>query len=312
MTESRTARVRVPASTANVGAGFDCIGFAVDRWLSASVVASEELERGAPEVTMRREGTLASLTLPPADDAVVVGFTAACQARGHALPKRLHFELHSEIPVSRGLGSSSAALVAGASLANMALKLGLDRHRLAELCTEVEGHPDNVAPTVFGGAVLGVPDAQKGSPRWVFVPIEMHQSLAFAFVVPEIRLETAAARAILPKDVPHRVAVQAAGKAAALAHGLVTGDSSLLRVALDDLLHVPYRRHLVPAYTEVVAAACAAGAIGATLSGSGSALLAIATQDAVERVAGAMQHAFADHGVVAESFVQRGVATLDR
>jgi homoserine kinase len=259
---------------------------------------------------MHRDGTLASLVLPPADDAVVAGFSAACKMRGRALPRRLDFKLHSDIPIGRGLGASSTALVAGAALANAALELGLDRQQLAELCSEVEGHPDNVAPTVFGGAVLGVPRTGEDSRRWVFAPIDVHRSLAFAFVVPSVIVETAAARAILPREVPHRVAVQAAGKAAALAHGLVTGDSALLRIALDDVLHVPYRRHLVPAYTEVIGAACAAGAFGATLSGSGSTVLAIATQDVVAPVAQAMQQAFAEHGMVAESFVQRTM--LDR
>ena len=310
----RSARVRVPASTANLGAGFDCIGFAVDRWLNASVAVGPD-SAGVPEVTIRREGTLASLTLPPAADAVVIGFAAACAAPGggrggRTIPPRLAFELHSEIPVGRGLGSSSAALVAGAALANAALELGLDRHELAELCTELEGHPDNVAPAVFGGAVLGVPTGRKDAHRWVFAPIDVHESLAFAFVVPSVSVETAAARAILPKEVPHRLAVQAAARSAALAHGLTTGNGALLCIALDDVLHVPYRRHLVPAYSEVVAAACAAGAFGATLSGSGSALLAIATHDAVKRVAEAMRHAFVEHGVAAESFVQRKVTTL--
>lgn len=307
---ARTAQVRVPASTANLGAGFDCIGFAVDRWLTASVVASEVSSRGVPEVTMRREGTLASLNLPPAEDVVVAGFAAACATRGRALPRRLDFELHSEIPVGLGLGSSSAALVAGASLANAALELGLDRVQLAELCTEVEGHPDNVAPAVFGGAVLGVPTGREGAHRWVFSPIDVHESLAFGFVVPSIVVETAAARALLPKEVPHRLAVLAAGRGAALAYGLITGNGALLRIALDDVLHVPYRRHLVPAYAEVVAAACAAGAFGATLSGSGSTLLAIASQDVAERVAEAMRHAFSERGLAAESFVQRKVTTL--
>jgi homoserine kinase len=308
MSPTRRARVRVPASTANLGAGFDCIGFAVDRWLNASVVADEDAP--VQEVTIRREGTLAALTLPPADDAVVAGFAAACAARGHTIPPLLAFELHSEIPVGRGLGSSSAALVAGASLANVALELGLDRRELAELCTELEGHPDNVAPAVFGGAVLGVPTGRENAQRWIFAPIEVHESLAFAFVVPAVSVETLAARAILPKDVPHRVAVQAAGRGAALAHGLVTGNGALLRIALDDVLHVPFRRHLVPAYSEVVAAACAAGAFGATLSGSGSALLAIAKHDVVKGVAEAMREAFVKRGVAAESFVQRQVTTL--
>lgn len=310
MSTPRTARVRVPASSANLGAGFDCIGFAVDRWLTASVVASDITPQGEPDVTMRRDGTLASLTHPPADDAVLAGYVAACTARGRVPPVRLHFELNSEIPIASGLGSSSAALVAGAELANAALELGLNRDDVAQLCSTIEGHPDNVAPAVFGGAVLGVPTSGEHSRRWIFASVSVHESLAFAFVVPPFTVETAAARAILPKDVPHGVAVQAARKGAALAHGLVTGDRALMEAALDDILHVPYRRHLVPAYTEVVAAACAAGAYGATLSGSGATLVAVASQDAVERVAEAMRLAFATQGMTAATFVQRKMVTL--
>jgi homoserine kinase len=214
--------------------------------------------------------------------------------------------VHSEIPVSRGLGSSSAALIAGASLANEALGLGLDRNALAQLCTGIEGHPDNVGPALFGGAVMGVPSAGVDSASdWVFAPIAVHPDLAFAFVVPPFPVETAAARAVLPREIPHRVAVRATGKSAALAHGLVTGDAALLRIALDDVLHVPYRRHLIPGYDEVVRAARDAGAYGATLSGSGSTLLAVAPQDAIVSVAVAMRRRWSAMGVEAESFVQR-------
>src|SRR6185503_6080746 len=228
-----------------------------------------------PEVTMRRGGTLGSLTLPPGDDALVSGFAIACKARGRPMPARLDFEVSSEIPTSRGLGSSSAALVAGALLADATLSLGFDRYQIAELCSDQEGHPDNIAPAALGGAVLGVRAAKAGGEtrRWILIPIAVHPSLAFAFAIPGVLVETHAARAMLPGVVSRSVAVTAAGKAAALAHGLVTGDSGLLRVALDDVLHVPYRRHLVPGYAQVVKAACEAGAFGATLSGSGSAMV---------------------------------------
>ena len=298
---ARSARVRVPASCANVGAGYDCIGFAVDRWLSASVSVSAAAGARAPEVTIDRRGTLASLTVAPIDDVVMTGFAAACRSAKHSLPGRLDFELDSRIPVSRGLGSSSAALVAGALLANATLDLGLPRARIATLCTEVEGHPDNVAPAVFGGAMLGVQDDDG---RWIFSAIEVHPSLAFAFVVPDVLVETIAARAILPASVPHAQAVRAVGKGAALAHGLVTGDATLLGVALDDLLHVPHRRHLVPGYDDVVAAALGAGGFGATLSGSGSTLVAISAPRDAPRVAAAMEQAFVGRGIAAESFVQ--------
>ena len=308
-TAARTANVRVPATSANLGAGFDCIGFAVDRWLTASVIVGEG--SGAAAVTMRREGTLASLTLPPDDDALVAGFAAACAARGHAVPAQLAFVVSSEIPVGRGLGSSSAALVAGALLADSALALALGRKEIAQICTEIEGHPDNVGPALFGGATLGVPEGVRNAGRrWLFSSIEVHASLAFAFAVPPFSVDTADAGAMLPRQLSHTVAVRASGKGAALAHGLVTGDPALLRVALDDVLHVPFRLSLIKGMESVVAAARDAGAYGATLSGSGSSLVAVAPQAAVESVAEAMRNRWKEHGVEAESFVQRRPATV--
>jgi homoserine kinase len=284
---------------------------AVDRWLTASVEAADKVDSGDSPLTIRREGTLASLALPAEDDALYVGFIAACAAVDRAVPVRLVFSVDSEIPVARGLGSSSAALVAGARLADAALELGLGVHALAELCTRIEGHPDNVAPALFGGAVLGVPgNGSLEARHWTFAPLPVHPSLAFVFVIPPFPVETAVARAILPRQVPHGVAVRAAGKAAALAHGLATGDGALLRIALDDVLHVPYRRTLVPGLAGLHEAACAEGAYGATLSGSGPTLVAITPQDIAEGVADAMKKRWSADGVVAESFVQRRPAMV--
>jgi len=306
-----TARVRVPGTSANLGAGFDCIGIAVDRWLTASVKAGDNLQAGDAAITINRKGALASLALPPEDDTLYAGFVAACVARDRAVPERLAFSVDSEIPIARGLGSSSAALVAGARLADAALALGLGARGLAELCTRIEGHPDNVAPALFGGAMLGVPaNGTVEARHWTFAALPVHPSLAFVFIIPPFRVETAVARAILPSEVPHAVAVKAAGKGAALAHGLSSGDGALLEIALDDVLHVPYRRTLVPGLASLHDAACAAGAYGATLSGSGPTLVAIAQQDLAERVADAMKKRWSAEGVVADSFVQRRPAMV--
>ncbi len=314
MNGSRTARVTVPATSANLGAGFDCVGMAVDRWLTASVVAHEHDQSASratrePAIGVTRSGSLASLDVAPADDALVQGFVAACAARGRDVPARLEFIVDSDIPVARGLGSSSAALVAGVRLANEALELRLSLAEVAALCTGLEGHPDNVAPAVFGGLVLAVPDGA-APPGWAFAPLSVHEDLAFVFIIPPFLVETARARAALPTDVRHGVAVSAAGKAAALVHGLASGDGAFLRIALDDVLHVPYRRGLVPALTHVHDAACSAGAFGATLSGSGSTLVAVAPQRSADAVAVAMQHAWSAHRVSAETFVQRRPAIV--
>ncbi len=299
-----TARVRIPATSANLGAGFDCIGIAVDRGLSASVETDDD-PRSDSSITIRREGTLASLALASIDDMLYSGFVAACAAGGRTVPRRLAFVVDSDIPVGRGLGSSSAALVAGASLADAALSLALGPIEIAQLCTGIEGHPDNVGPALFGGAILAVPDnTSVEARRWVFAPVPVHPDLAFIFIIPPFTVETAAARAILPREVSHDIAVKAAGKSAALVHGLVSGDGALLKVALDDVLHVPFRRELVPGMAAVHDAGCVAGAYGVTLSGSGPTLVAVAPQEEAEGVADAMKKQWNADGVIADSFVQ--------
>ena len=304
MTIVRTT-VRVPASTSNLGGGFDCVGMAVDRWLIASVTIGD----AAPGVRMQRGGSLVSLTCEPLDDLVYEGFAAACRRCERAVPAGLAFDVTSAIPVARGLGSSAAALVAGAALADAALQLHLGNGGVATLVSQIEGHPDNAAPAVFGGAMLGVArdDAADTRPcTYAFSALPVHVSLSFVFAVPPLEVTTASARAVLPARVSFSDAVYAVQRSAALVHGLATGDADLLARALDDVLHVPYRQGLIPGYATVVAAARKAGAFGGTLSGSGSAMLAIGRPDRAAAIASAMQAAFADHGLDAETITTAG------
>ncbi len=302
---TRNARASVPASTSNLGSGFDCVGMAVDRWLAASVETSDAWTG----VRMMRAGTLAALKVDPTRDLLYDGFVAACHRCRVPVPTGLDFQATSSIPVSRGLGSSAAALVAGAALADGALTLGLGPSGIAQLVSQVEGHPDHAAPSVFGGAMLGVArnDATPGAPAtYAFSRLPVHASLAFIFAVPSLEVTTAAARAALPARVAFTDAVLALQRSAALVHGLAVGDADLLTMALDDVLHVPYRRQLVPGYDAVVTAACAAGAFGATLSGSGSAMLAVALSAQAHAVEIAMEQTFGAYGHDVETFVTTG------
>lgn len=287
--------VRVPGSTSNLGAGFDCVGVAVDRWLR---VTARVRESAAPPTTIERSGSLGSLDVPPAADLVYRGFAAACRWAGRDVPPGLALAADSAIPVARGLGSSAAATVAGAAAARALLALPLDRDALAALCSEVEGHPDNVAPAVYGGATLVL----SGSDGLIVTPLAVHDSLALAFAVPEFTVETRRARAALPATLPHAQAVRGAAKAAALVQGLAHADARLLGAALDDVLHVPFRRALVPGYDVVTAAAQEAGAFGATLSGSGPTIVAIAPRAAAGAVGRAMVRAWRGAGLAAECF----------
>lgn len=298
----RHAAVRVPASTSNLGGGFDCVGMAVDRWLTATVM----IDSSAHVVTMQRGGSLVSLSCAPTDDLVYEGFVSACRRRSRPVPVGLSFDVTSEIPVARGLGSSAAALVAGAALADVALELHLGRDGVATLISQIEGHPDNAAPATFGGAMLGVArdDATVGEPcTYAFSSLPVHSSLAFIFAVPQLEVTTASARAVLPSHVSFSDAVSAVQRSAALVHGLATGDADLLARALDDVLHVPYRQSLIPGYADVVTAARAGGAFGGTLSGSGSAMVAIGRPGDAPAIAASMQRAFARHGLTAQTII---------
>jgi homoserine kinase len=288
--------VHVPGSTSNLGAGFDCVGVAVGCWLS---VTARRAVGGGETPAIRRSGTVQSIDLPVERDLVHIGFAAACRAAGRDVPTDLVLDVHSEIPVGRGLGSSAAAAVAGAVAANQLLSLALDDGAITELCTEIEGHPDNVVPAVYGGAVLAV---RSMSGRLIVDMLDVHDSLALVFAVPDFAVETRRARAALPAHVEHHTAVAAAARAAALVRGLATAQPAPLAAGLDDLLHVPYRRALVTGYDAVTTAAVQAGAYGATLSGSGSTIVAVAPRESARAVERAMAHAWRDAGIAADTF----------
>ncbi len=297
---TRRVHVHVPASTSNLGGGFDCVGVAVDRWLSLTA----RLDPASPvDVRITRAGTLANLAATLDEDRIIVGFRAACAYAGRPAPRGLLVRAKSTIPVARGLGSSAAATVAGAIAANALLDLGLDDLAITTIASRLEGHPDNVAPAVFGGATLAIasPDVA-GSSATIVRTLSVAPEIALVLAVPKLTVETVRARAALPPVVPHEVAARAAALGAALVQGLASADATLLAAALDDVLHVPYRRHLVPGFDAVVDAARGAGAFGATLSGSGAAIIAIAPRPLASFVGGAMSSAWSDVGVEAEAF----------
>src|SRR5258705_11697502 len=290
-----SVRVRVPATSSNLGAGFDCVGIALDLegWLTATV----SFEARGDGLVIHRGGRLSVLTLAPEEDLLARGFYGACAAAGRPAPTDVTIDAVSDIPVGYGLGSSAAAIVAGALLADAALGLGLARERIVAIAAGVEGHADNVAPAVYGGAVLSVP-----TPTGLRTAgLAVAPDLVFLLAVPPFPSDTRDARAALPAVLPHAEAVLAASRAAALVQGLATGDGELLAAALNgDVLHVPYRRARIPGYDAVVAAAQAAGAYGATLSGAGSAILAIAPRERASAVGAPLLAAWREPRVDAE------------
>jgi homoserine kinase len=279
--------VRVPATVANLGAGFDVLAAAV--------------------------GIHAELTLAPADRPRVVVTGAdvpqdgsnliyrSAAAAAEALGYRGAFSLMatSPIPLRSGLGSSAAAIVGGVVAATRLLGGPTDPDGLLTLAARIEGHPDNVAAALLGGVVVVARDGV--GLRWAKVTPAV--PLAVALAVPELEIETARARRILPAQVSREDAVFNLGQVALLVAALAQGRGDLLPRALGDRLHQPYRAALVPGFDDVVAAAREAGAYGAVLSGSGPAVAALAPPAAAAAVGTAMQEAFRRVGVASRAIV---------
>ncbi|MFI5350556.1 MAG: homoserine kinase [Elusimicrobiota bacterium] len=274
--------VSVPASTSNLGPGFDCLGLALD--LRNELTLELHDERGPATVEIEGEG---AKTLPRDDRSMLV--KAARLILPRTLPGRLVFKSINRIPLTRGLGSSAAAAVAGLwAGAHLFGTLRTSEDELEELAVSLEGHPDNVAPCVHGGLTASL--TEKGRSR--ANRLNIHPSLSAVVCIPDFELSTKKARAVLPKMVPLADAVYNSSRMILLARALRTGHTSHLAELMDDRLHQPYRAKLVPGLREALAAAVKAGAAGAALSGSGPTVFAFVEKGRAAKVGAAMKRAF--------------------
>jgi homoserine kinase len=278
--------VQVPASSANLGPGFDALGLALGLYNEIEVGESDRVT-----VTIDGEGAgqLATNEKNVAARAVRAAYEAAGRPfRGCALA------CVNRIPLARGLGSSAAAWVGGLVAGNALLGSPLDRETLLALAARAEGHPDNVAAALLGGLTVAY-GGQDGA-RALSLPVPSR--LKWIVLVPGVSMSTAEARAILPPSVPRADAVFNVQRVALLLASLQTGRVDALASALEDRLHEPYRLRLFPWMTDVTTAARAAGALGCVLSGAGPSLLAVADDDAIAAtIVHAMEQALTTAGV---------------
>jgi homoserine kinase len=276
--------VRVPASTSNLGPGFDLLGLALSISLEVDVALSES---GTDE-WRALEGTSASWPTG-AENLVPRAIDAALGTSGRARPA-LSFSARSEIPVGRGLGSSGAAIVAGL-LIGEALRDGhgtgepIARGELARIGCELEGHPDNVTASLYGGCTLALPHAT----GLAVVRQPLHASIGFAVAWPSTSASTEAGRRALPASVAFEDAVENPRRLAMLLEGLRTGDPQLLALGGEDRLHARVRLALIRGGEAALLAAKGAGAWIATVSGSGSTLIALGAHDRASDIAEAMR-----------------------
>ncbi|MEP7199136.1 MAG: homoserine kinase, partial [Chloroflexota bacterium] len=263
---------------ANLGAGFDCLGLALGLYNIIGVEPARALD-----ITVEGEG---ATTLPRhAGNRVVRAMQRACDALREPLPT-MRLRMTNNIPLARGLGSSAAASVGGLLAANHWYGDRLTIAELLALATELEGHPDNVAPALLGGmCVVTVDD---GKP--IAVPIVWPASLRFIVYVPDTPLPTAQARAVLPPTVTRADAVFNVGRAALWVAAITQQRFDLIAIATQDRLHQRYRATLIAGFDAIITAAMTAGARGAFLSGAGSSIAAIA-DTAHDQIANAMLRA---------------------
>ncbi|WP_054949047.1 homoserine kinase [Numidum massiliense] len=300
--------VVVPGSTANLGPGFDSIGMALN------VFTTVRVERAHTTRVVLHGDNLTGL---PADETnLIVQVMQKCfAARGEALPS-LAVHVWSDIPMTRGLGSSAAALAAGLVAANELLGGAFSMDELLQLGTAWEGHPDNIGASLLGGVVIGSWDGRRAAVVQADPP-----PLPVVVAIPEYELSTTEARDALPGELPFREAILSSSRANVLTAALLTGRWGLLPAAMQDTFHHPYRGRLVPGLADMLAAANRHGAQGIALSGAGPTLLAFAQSGEEERLAHYLEETFTRHGTRAHirhltpwaqgATVQRGSHAID-
>ena len=287
--------IRVPATTANMGAGFDTFGMAFAMY---NTVALKRITGNA--IRLENLGAHTKTMEQVKDNLTVRSARKVFDAVGEPFAG-LEFKMYNVIPVSRGLGSSSAAIIGGLMAANRLLEEPLDKAQLLEQAVELEGHSDNVAPALYGGFVSS---CQRGG-KTVALKLTPPSNLAAVVAIPDFYLSTSKARKILAPEVKRADAVHNIQCAALMVGAMATGDLQLFAAAFDDRLHQEQRYRLIKGAKRVLRAARSAGAIAAGLSGAGPTMIAfINTEDnRAEQIKKAMQRAWEFAGVSAKTML---------
>ena len=282
----KSVKVRVPGTSANCGPGFDSIGIACTIYNELELTLNNS---GKVIIDIDGEGK----SNIPCDSRNVVW--KAVQYLLKKAGKQYSggkIKMINGIPLARGLGSSAAAIVSGLAAANAAIGSPFDRQDIFQMATNIEGHPDNVAPAIFGGVTLSI-DQDNLAQCLSFMP---ERKLKLVVTIPSFNLSTKLARKVLPDSIPLQDAVFNVSRTALLVGALCRGEYQHLKNALGDRLHQPYRLSLVPGMAEVFEAALAKGALGAALSGAGPCLIAFAVKD-MDEIGKAMVQAFAENHI---------------
>lgn len=287
-------RVQIPASTTNLGPGFDALGVALRLY---NRVELDELPWGL-SIHVEGEG---KNTISRDESNICVQAVKRVYEKTNRPFRGLWMKQRNHIPLARGLGSSSAALVGGIVGANLLLGGPLSMDDLVQLAVEMEGHPDNVVPALLGGFCISAVDS---GGRAIYTRAPVVDRYLWVIVVPGFEVSTKAARQKLPRQIPLADAIFNVQRVSILLAAFATGQDALFRHAMEDRLHQPYRAELMGPLEEVFAAARKAGALGVCISGAGPCVLAICSHNP-GRVGNAMREVYLSHGIGCRMHVLR-------
>ena len=292
--------VTVPATTANLGPGFDCLGAALSLYNRVTLTPIPDT---ALQLQISVTGPEADKVSRQTDNLIYRSISTFYRHLEQSLPS-LQLDIELGIPLARGLGSSATAIVAGLVGANALAGSPFNTQELLNLAIALEGHPDNVAPALLGNCQLSVQDGD----RWEINPMPWADNLIPVVAIPDFELSTEAARSVLPPAYDRKDVIFNSAHLALLLQALATGRGDWLRVAMEDKIHQPYRQGLIPGYLALKQAALEAGAYNLVISGAGPTLMAITSPETATIVAQALQQTWQDNGIT----TQTHILALDR
>ncbi|MBQ9688079.1 homoserine kinase [bacterium] len=290
--------VKVPATTANFGSGFDCFGMALPLY---NIITIEETVLPGTGVEVNVVGdsqTLETLSIghfPTDENSLVYKAVEMLYNSIGRTPSELKITIKAGIPIAKGLGSSASVIVGGLYEANELLNNPADEATLLSIATELEGHPDNVTPAIVGGFVIS---SQEDDGSILYRKIDWPEEWVINVFIPDYELVTEISRSVLPTEVPMQDAVFNARRTAMFIEALHSHDAELMKLALQDKLHQPYRSKLVPGLDDVVSELRhEEDVLGCALSGAGPAIIVISTKNKVERVKSIVTSAWENYNV---------------
>jgi homoserine kinase len=278
--------VKVPATTANLGPGFDCIGAALQLYNEFKFTLSDS------DLCIKVHGKEAEKVQTDTSNLIYQAFVKLYE-RINKTPPGVEIEINLGVPLARGLGSSATAIVGGLLGGNILADSPLSSEEVIKLAIEMEGHPDNVVPAFLGGCQL----AATSSRGWEICPVQWHPEIIPVVAIPDFELSTSQARKVLPTEISRDDAVFNASHFGLLLQALASNQKEWLQAALKDKLHQPYRKSLIPGYDRVESAVIEAGAHGMVISGAGPTLLALTDSAHSPQVVQAMTHAWVKVGI---------------